>query len=297
MYVELHCHSNFSFLDGASHPDDLVSRAKELGLPALALTDHDGLYGLVKFRNAAREQGLAAITGAEMTLDGGGHLTLLVKDAAGYSNLCRLISHAQLGHGKGQASLDPGLLETHSEGLFCLSGCRKGDIPRLVLAGRNEEAAAAARRYRDIFGRRFYIELQNNLCPEDRRLCRSLAELAHGLGIGCVATNNVHYARREGHRLQDVLVCIRNRSTLDTSHHLRRPNSEYHLKSGEEMSRALPGIPRGPGQHPADSRSLPSWSSTSPATVSRISRCRRGRPPTASWRSSAGSRSAASTGP
>ena len=243
MYVELHCHSNFSFLDGASHPDDLVSRAKELGLPALALTDHDGLYGLVKFRNAAREQGLTAITGAEMTLDGGGHLTLLVKDAAGYSNLCRLISHAQLGHGKGQASLDPGLLETHSEGLFCLSGCRKGDIPRLVLAGRNEEAAAAARRYRGIFGRRFYIELQNNLCPDDRRLCRSLAELAHGLGIGCVATNNVHYARREAHRLQDVLVCIRNRSTLDTSHHLRRPNSEYHLKSGEEMSRLFREYP------------------------------------------------------
>ncbi len=243
MYAELHCHSNFSFLDGASHPDDLVSRARELGLPALALTDHDGLYGLVKFRNAAQELGLAAITGAEMTLDGGSHLTLLVQDAAGYSNLCRLVSQAQLGHAKGQASLDPGLLKEHSQGLFCLSGCRKGEVPRLVLAGRKEEATAAARRYRDIFGPRFYIELQNNLCPEDRHLCRGLAELAHGLGIGCVATNNVHYARREAHRLQDVLVCIRNRGTLDTTHHLRRPNSEYHLKSGGEMSRLFREYP------------------------------------------------------
>ncbi len=243
MYAELHCHSNFSFLDGASHPEDLVSRAKELGLPALALTDHDGLYGLVKFRNAAREQGISAITGAEMTLDGGSHLTLLARDAAGYSNLCRLISHAQLGHGKGRASLDPGLLEKHSDGLFCLSGCRKGQVSRLMLAGRREEAAAAARRYRGIFGPRFYIELQNNLCPEDRRLCRGLAELARDLGIGCVATNNVHYARREDHRLQDVLVCIRNRSTLDASHHLRRPNSECHLKPGQEMARLFRDYP------------------------------------------------------
>ncbi|MDM7999022.1 MAG: error-prone DNA polymerase [Dehalococcoidia bacterium] len=236
MYIELHCHSNFSFLDGASHPADLVSRAKELGMTALALTDHNGLYGMVKFRNAAKEQGIKPVIGAEMTLDNGCHLTLLAKNMAGYSNLCRLISHAQLSHGKGQASLDPATLENHSEGLFCLSGCRRGEIPQLVLDGRKEEAVGAARRYRSIFGRHFYIELQNNLRPEDRRLCRSLVELATDLSIGYVATNNVHYAWREGHRLQDVLVCIKNRSTLDTSHHLRRPNSECYLKSGEEMS-------------------------------------------------------------
>src|SRR5512136_1848482 len=146
MYVELHCHSNFSFLDGASHPDDLVSRAKELGMTALALTDHDGLYGMIKFRNAAKEQGIKPLIGAEMTLDGSCHLTLLVKNMAGYSNLCRLVSHAQLSHGKGQASLDPAMLESHSEGLFCLSGCQKGEIPQLVLAGKKEEAASAARR-------------------------------------------------------------------------------------------------------------------------------------------------------
>jgi len=244
MYIELHCHSNFSFLDGASHPDDLVARAREISMPAMALTDHDGLYGMVKFHNAAREQGIKPIIGAEMTLDDGHHLTLLVQNMTGYSNLCRLISQSQLSHGKGQASLDPVVLENHSEGLLCLSGCKKGEIPQLVLAGKKEEAARAARHYLDIFGHNFYIELQNNLCPEDRRLCRSLVELAHDLGIGYVATNNVHYAQREGHRLQDILVCIKNHSTLDSSHHLRRPNSEYHLKPAEEMSRLFRECPK-----------------------------------------------------
>ena len=173
MYVELHCHSYFSFLDGASSPDDLVSRARELVMPALALTDHDGLYGMVKFRNAAKEQGIKPIIGAEMTLDEGYHLILLVKDLTGYSNLCRLISQAQLSHRKGQASLDPAALWDHSEGLLCLSGCRMGEIPSLVLASKHEEAVKTARRYLDVFGRNFYIELQNNLCPEDRHLCRA----------------------------------------------------------------------------------------------------------------------------
>jgi error-prone DNA polymerase len=244
MYAELHCHSNFSFLDGASHPDHLVAGAREAGLTALALTDHDGLYGMVKFRNAAREQGLKPIIGAEMTLDGGAHLTLLARDMAGYSNLCRLISRAQINHGKGRASLDPSLLADHSEGLFCLSGCRKGEIPRLILDDRREEAIEAARRYLDIFGPGFYIELQRHLCPDDRRLCRGLIETAAALGIGCVATNNVHYVRREGHRLQDILVCISNRTTLDGSHHLRRPNSEYHLKSAAEMAALFAEYPQ-----------------------------------------------------
>jgi error-prone DNA polymerase len=244
VYAELHCHSNFSFLDGASHPDDLVARARELGMTALAITDHDGLYGMMKFRNAAKEQGIKPIVGAEMTLDGGCHLTFLAKDMTGYSNLCRLISQAQLSQSKGQASLNPATLESHSEGLFCLSGCKKGEIPRLILQNKKGEAINVTRRYLDIFGRNFYLELQNNLCREDKRLCHDLVSLADSLGIRYVATNNVHYARRESHRLQDVLVCIKNRSTLDSSHHLRRPNSEYYLKSAEEMAMLFEDYPQ-----------------------------------------------------
>ena len=236
-YCELHLHTNFSLLDGASHPEDVVSRAKELGMPALAITDHDGLYGAVPFYKKAKELGIKPIIGAEVTMEGGHHLTLLAQDMAGYSNLCRLITQAQLTNSKGRASLNFDTLARHSRGLFCLSGCRKGEIPRLVLAGKREQAVACARQYLEIFGKNsFFIELQNNLCFEDRRLCRELVELAKSMGLKYVATNNVHYARREGHRLQDVLVCIKNRTTLDESHYLRRPNSEFHLKSGAEMA-------------------------------------------------------------
>jgi error-prone DNA polymerase len=244
MYVELHCHSHFSFLDGASSPDDLVSRTKELGMPALALTDHNGLYGIVKFRNAAKEQGIKPIVGAEITLDGGYHLTFLAKNMVGYSNLCWLISQAQVSHSKGQASLAACMLESHHDGLLCLSGCKKGEISHLILNDRRDEAIKVAHRYLNIFDHDFYIELQNNLCPEDQRLRHVLVSLASSLGIGYVATNNVHYARREGYHLQDILVCIRNRSTLDNSHHLRRPNSEYHLKSAEEMVRLFGEYPQ-----------------------------------------------------
>ena len=237
MYAELHCHTNFSFLDGASHPAELVVRAKELGLSHLAVTDHDGLYGIIRFSHAAREAGIKAVIGVEMTLDGGYHITLLAKNSKGYSNLCRLVSRAQLTHSKGQASLDRETLARYSADLFCLSGCRQGEVASWLLAGDDGKALAAAGKYREIFGREnFRIELQNNLCPEDRRLCGQLVDVAEKLGTGCVATNNVHYARREGHRLQDILVCIRNRTNLDNSHHLRRPNSEYHLKSAAEMA-------------------------------------------------------------
>jgi error-prone DNA polymerase len=245
MYAELHCHTNFSFLDGASHPADLVARARELGFSHLAITDHDGLYGIIRFCHAAREAGIKAIIGAEMTLDGAHHVTLLARNSRGYSNLCRLVSRAQLTHTKGQASLDLETLARYFADLFCLSGCRKGEVAAWLLAGDDDRALAAARKYLEVFGREnFWIELQNNLCPEDRRLCSQLANIAEKLGTGYVATNNVHYARREGHCLQDILVCIRNRTILDSSHYLRRPNSEYHLKSAAEMAGLFRDYPK-----------------------------------------------------
>lgn len=244
MYVELHCHTNFSFLDGASHPADMVARAKELGMPALAITDHDGLYGIVRFYRETKELGIKPIIGIEMTLDGGHHLTLLAKNNGGYSNLSRLVSHAQLSHSKGKASLDLETLARHSKGLFCLSGCKKGEVSAALLARDKGKAILAAEKYIDIFGRdSFWVELQNNLCPQDRELCEQLVQLARELGTGYVATNNVHYATREGHRLQDILVCIKNRTALDDSHHLRRPNSEFYLKPASEMERLFAGYP------------------------------------------------------
>jgi error-prone DNA polymerase len=243
-YVELHCHSNFSLLDGASHPEALVSRAADLGMPALALTDRNGLYAAIRFYKACLKANIKPVIGAEMTLENGNRLTLLAKNNAGYSNLCGLITRAQLEHRKGSPAFSLETLVRHSGGLICLSGCRRGEITSSLTAGRIGEAYEAAKKYIDIFGRdNFYIELQNNLYPEDSGICHALVKLAEDLNLGYVATNNVHYARREGHRLYDVLTCIRDKTTLDECSSLRL-NSEFYLKSCEEMAQLFPDYPR-----------------------------------------------------
>ncbi|MGB9301807.1 MAG: DNA polymerase III subunit alpha, partial [Anaerolineae bacterium] len=244
-YVELHCHTNYSLLDGASHPEELLDRALELGMGRLAVTDHDGLYGAVRFYQGALQRGLKPIIGAELTLDGGYHLVLLAENNEGYSNLSRLISHAQLNHSKGQAALSFPTLARHKEGLICLSACSRGEIASHLLAHRSQEALEAARRHLHVFGRdHFFLELQHHLLEEDQRLVRTLLELAEHLGVQYVATNDVHYARREGHRLHDVLTCIANHTTLDEAGSLLRANSEYYLKSPEEMEDLFSPLPQ-----------------------------------------------------
>jgi len=235
-YAELHCHSNFSFLDGASHIEELVLRARELGYEALALTDHDGLHGAMEFAQCARAWGLRPITGAEVTLANGHHLTLLCETQRGYANLCRLLTHAHLDHQRGKPCIEPEVLARHTEGLIALSGCRRGEAPSLVAEESYREAEQAAGRYVQWFGPgNFFVELQNNLVYGDAPRNRALADLAEHMGVGTVATGNVHYHVRERHRLQDVLVAIKNRTTLDASHRLRRENSEYYLKAPAEM--------------------------------------------------------------
>ena len=242
-YVELHCHSNFSLLDGASHPRDLVSRAAVLSMPALALTDHDGLYGAIRFYKVCIQAGIKPVIGAEIALEDGNHITLLGRNNKGYANLCRLITRAQLKNKKGSPALDLSGLARHSSGLICLSGCRRGEIASLILSRQVKKAYEVTKRYINIFGKEnFYIELQNNLYPEDKQLCRALVELAGSLKLGYVATNNVHYAKKEGHRLHDVLTCIKNRTTLDECESLRL-NSEFYLKSFEEMAQLFRDYP------------------------------------------------------
>jgi len=236
-YVELHAHSYFSLLDGASSPEALVAQAAALEMPALALTDHDAVYGAVRFVQAARAQGIRPILGAELTLSDGTHLTLLVESAAGWQTLCWLISQARHNAPKGEASLPVDALAEHTAGLLALSGCREGAVARALRRGDRRGALAAAGRLREWFGRgRAWIELQHHLLPDDNALVDELADLARRLGLGIVATNNVHYARREGHRLQDVLVAIRHLTTLDAAGPLRRPNSEYYLKDGRRLA-------------------------------------------------------------
>lgn len=245
MYVELHCHSSYSLREGASSPRELIEQARALGYKTLALTDHDGLYGAMEFAKLAEGNGIQPITGAEITITGGYHLTLLAETAAGYANLCRIITHAYLDHSKDAPEVNFDILAQHAEGLIALSGCKRGEVPALIEAGSMEKAEAAARRYLNWFGRfNFFIELQQNLVLGDTARNAALVKLADRLGSAYVATNNVHYHVRERHRLHDVLVAIRHRTTLDASHELRRENSEYHLKSPWEMARLFSAYPK-----------------------------------------------------
>ena len=232
-YVELHCHSAYSFLDGASQPEELVAAAITCGHSALALTDHDSLSGSMEFAQAARSLGLRAIHGAEVTLDDGRHLTLLVRDATGWRNLCRLLTraHAHTRDGPQRDRAEPAVslddVEAHHAGLVCLSGCARSGI-------RDEPTI---RRLLSAFGRdAFRVELQRPLARHDRALNRGLSGLAARLGIATVATGNVHAHSPERARLQDVFVAIREHTTLDASEPLRRGNHAHVLSTPQAMA-------------------------------------------------------------
>src|SRR2546425_1142295 len=235
-WVELHTHSNYSFLDGASDVDDLADAAVEQGLDALAPTDTNGLYGAVRFANAAKEQGLRPIFGAELQLQDMGHLVLIARDRQGWTSLCRTISAAQLAGEKTKPKATFALIAENAAGLFVLTGCAHGAVPRAVRAGDLDGARETLARLSSVFGERLYVELSDHLDPDGPALCDTLASLAGEMGLGCVVTNNVHYARPEGRRLHDVLRCIDLGVTLDEAGNKLKPNGEYWLK-GEVMLR------------------------------------------------------------
>ncbi len=250
-YVELHAHSNYSLLEGASRIDELLVAAHGQGHRALALTDHEGLYGAMEFASAATEIGLRPITGLELTLteaDGARHhVTLLAERREGYANLCRLSSeafglHEETQEGREERRLDPALpvafLEKHTDGLILLTGCRDGLVTRLVHEGRIAEAEAALTRWMAWFGREdVYVELVDNLVFGDRPRNRALVTLAERMGLPVVGTGDVHYHEPARARLQDVLVSIKQRKSLDESHRERRPNGEFYLRTPEEQAR------------------------------------------------------------
>jgi error-prone DNA polymerase len=237
LYVELHAHSAYSFLDGASLPEELAARAAELGHQALALTDHDGIYGSLEFAHAAKAFGVRPITGAEVTLDEGSHVTLLVESARGYANLCRLLTaahaHTRDGNELAPPALDRTLLAELNEGLVCLSGCA-----RHGLAVRNPNGAAALAR---AFGReRFFVELQRPYERGDERRNAVLRDLAETLRVGTVATGDAHAHHPRRTELQDVLVAVRLRSSLDGCEAERRGNREAVLMAPSEPAERFP---------------------------------------------------------
>ena len=261
-YIELHTHSGYSFLNGASHPEELVIRARELGYPALALTDHDGVYGSMEFARAAREMGIQPITGAEITVRGcllpqaddthssrsdepmdRWHLTLLVETPKGYANLSRLLTEAHRTSPRGAPSLHLDTLFERTEGLILLTGCRKSPLLE-ALEDSTTTGEAFAKRLINAFGpKSIFVELQDNRVRGDQNRMRRLARLADQLGLPVIVTGNVHYHHPERHPLQDVLTAIRHRSTLDSSHKRRRPNAEFYLASPSEMANRFASRP------------------------------------------------------
>ncbi len=251
-YPELHLHTCYSFLEGASQPEELVEEAAKLGYHALAITDHDGLHGAMAFAQACAAAAIQAITGVELTLrhglhdtaSGPVHLTLLAETPRGYANLCRLITQVHRSSPRDAVALDPAFLEGRTGGLIVLSGCRRGEVARLVDAGRFDDAVEAVRRLAGLFGPcNTFVELQHNLVMGDTGRVARLAELAEHVRLGTVATGNVHYHVRERHRLQDAMVAVKHRATLEASHRLRRPNSEFFLRPQEQIAKLFAAYP------------------------------------------------------
>jgi error-prone DNA polymerase len=227
-YVELHCHSNFSFLDGGSHPWELVERAAELEMPALAITDTGGVYGAVRFIQAARKLGVRPLVGANLEVSGS-DLVMIARDMTGYSNLCRLLSHAHRDQPKGEARTVIETAAGYSSGLFFLT---------------STDHEVMLRTLQEALGREnVFVELQNHLRAEDAWTMAGRAALARHCRAGMVATNDVHYHVPARRRLHDALVAIRSRATLDEIRGRLRPNAEYYLKGGADMNTLLAGYP------------------------------------------------------
>ena len=284
-YVELHCHSAFSLLDGAALPETLVARAAELGYPALALTDHDELGGAVRFAQAGIEHGVQAIIGAELTVarqtwdvtcESGAsssdsaaptshlprptshvppptshlppptsHLILLAEDREGYGNLATLVTHARMYNARGEPSVTLDLVARHARGLFALTGCPRGWVPGLAAAGDVDGACEAVATLLDIFDRRVAIECWDHGLPEERETARHLIQVARALDVPWVVTNDVHYARARDRVVHDVLACLRHEKLLDDMGTRLRPNAEWYLKSAAQLTRRWQHAPEG----------------------------------------------------
>src|SRR4030081_426596 len=225
-YVELHCHSNFSFLDGGSHPYELAARAAELEMPALAITDRGGVYGAVKFLQPGLRVEVKPIIGTALDVDGQ-EVVMIARNLRGYSNLCRLLSFAHIAQPKGEARATIAKVAEHRGDLFYLSATDdEGQLRELQEALGKENV---------------FSELHHHSRPEDQWVLEGRAAMAKRCGAAVVATNEVHYHVPERRRLHDVLVAIRHRATLETARPHLFPNSEHHLKGGAGMRARFDG--------------------------------------------------------
>lgn len=242
-FVHHHLHTDYSFLDGASDIETLVRCAAQHGMTALAVTDHNSLTAAIKFNACCQQYAIRPIFGAELTLEDQSHLTLLAASRVGYGNICRMLSLAYCTGGRLTPALPWADVEPHTEGVICLTGCRKGKLSRLILQRRYREALEAAQQLHRWFGARLYVELQIDHTPKSATLARHLVQLAGHIHAPVVATNNVHYAAAEEWVMHDIKRCIAHGITI-ADHHPERPiNHERYLKSAGEMGELFAWCP------------------------------------------------------
>ena len=262
-YVELHCHSAFSLLDGAALPEALVARAAALGYPALALTDHDDLGGAVRFAQAANDAGIEGVIGVEVSVECAvmrdaycvgnvgadtqpslfthhasritqpslTHLVLLAETRRGYANISTLVSRARLDQARGSPRVSLDLLAAHAEGVFALTGCPRGWVPSCIAAGDLDGARDALGTLADIYDGRVAVECWDHRLLEERALVRELIPLARRAGLSWVVTNDVHYVHARDRLVHDVLCALRHERPLEELGTRLRPSGEWHLKS------------------------------------------------------------------
>jgi DNA polymerase-3 subunit alpha len=256
-FVHLHVHSEFSLLDGACRIKDLISKAKNNKMPALALTDHGVMYGVIQFYKEAVANKIKPIIGCEVYVaphsrkdksngkkESPSHLILLVKNKKGYQNLLQLVTKSFLEGFYYKPRIDKEILKEYSEGLIGLSACLKGEIPRMVLQNNLTKAQELALSYQKIFGKDdFYLEIQNNTMPEQIKVNQELIKLGHSLKIPLVATNDVHYINREDREAHDILLCIQTATNLDDPKRMKLSTDEFYFNTPEEMQQHFADIP------------------------------------------------------
>ncbi|MBN2453592.1 MAG: DNA polymerase III subunit alpha [Candidatus Omnitrophica bacterium] len=256
-FVHLHLHTQYSLLDGACHLEKLISKLKEYRMPACAITDHGNMFGAIEFYDLAMKNGIKPIIGCEVYIapdsrfekssrgisDASYHLILLAKDEKGYKNLMKLVSLGFLEGFYYRPRIDKEILAAHSEGLICSSACLKGEIPHLINTGRADQARRVADEYRNMFGKdSFYLEIQDNLIPEQEKVNVEIIKMARDMGVGLLATNDVHYLEKDHARAHEVLLCIQTQTTMDDPNRMRLQTEEFYFKSKDEMSRAFGSI-------------------------------------------------------
>jgi error-prone DNA polymerase len=235
-YAELHCHSAFSFLDGASLPEELVDRACELGLAALALTDTLDLGGIPRFAQAAREQKLDGIVGAELILEDDSQIVLLAMDLKGYKNISEMITRSRAIGERGSPRVSYADLFAHTEGLIALSGSEHGAIARALYGGDHSLAVKHLKKFRTVFGDRYYLEVNNHHIAQEMVVARALIEMSESTGVPWVVTNDVRYAGADKRLVYDVLVCLKHQCTLSQAGRRLKPNGSWYLKGPQEMA-------------------------------------------------------------